>query len=290
VPALFVAAVLWGLGFLAQKESTLVGLSPLWAMTVRFVVATPVALLAAGSALWRPAAPVPRRGVCALGALLFLCCALQYVGIVQTPVARVSLITGLYVAFTPLLAPVFGHPRAQPLHWLGALLSLVGLAGITGALGTARVPLNFGDGVVLVQAVLVAVHLLVVARVARRVPPFVLNALQTAIVALISVPLALAVDGVPTLPTSPRAWLSIGYLAGPSTVLAFGLQIAGQKHTAPATAATLMLLEAPIGALAATWWFHEEMTAWQAVAAVVLLAGVGLSLTAELRRRRRADD
>ena len=71
----------------------------------------------------------------------------------------------------------------------------------------------------------------------------------------------------------------------PSTVLAFGLQIAGQKHTAPATASTIMLLEAPIGALAATWWFHEAMTVDQVLSAGVLLGGVGLSLLAELRRR-----
>jgi drug/metabolite transporter (DMT)-like permease len=104
-------------------------------------------------------------------------------------------------------------------------------------------------------------------------------------VAALCVPAALLFDGVPTLPTSTAAWVSFAYLAVPSTVVAFALQIAGQRHTAPATASVIMLLEAPIGAVAATLWFAEDMSAGQALAALVLVAGVGLSIAAELRRR-----
>lgn len=283
---LLTAAVVWGFAFVPQKL-TVVALPPLLATAVRFALAAPLALLIAG--VRRRALGVDRRVPLLLGAILFGAYLTQTAALASVPVTRVSLITGLYAVLVPLLAPLFGLPRPQPLHWLGAVVAFAGLLLLVGVVGgtTLATPLNVGDVLVLLHALFAALHVLVVSRVAQRADPFVLNAQQLTVLLVIGTPVALAVNGMaPLAAVDGRVMLAFAYLAVLSTVVAFTCQIAGQRHASAPTAAVIMLLETPIGVMGGQLFFHEAMTALQWLGAGVLLCGVALSLGAELKQVR----
>lgn len=283
---LLTAAVVWGFAFVPQKL-TVVALPPLLATAVRFAFAAPLALLVAG--VRRRALGVDHRVPLLLGAILFGAYLTQTAALACVPVTRVSLITGLYAVFVPLLAPLFGLPRPQPLHWFGAAVAFAGLLLLVGVVGgiTLATPLNVGDLLVLLHALFGALHVLVVSKVAQRADPFVLNAQQLTVLLVIGAPVALAIDGVaPLAAVDGQVMLAFAYLAVLSTVVAFTCQIAGQRHASAPAAAVIMLLETPIGVMGAQLFFHEAMTPLQWLGAVVLLGGVALSLSAELKQVR----
>lgn len=283
---LLVAAVVWGFAFVPQKL-TVTNLLPLQATMLRFLIAAPLALLVANKRLLTPG--VAPKHALLLGAMLFASYALQTAGLVYAPVARVSLITGLYAVFVPLFAPLLGHSRPTSRHWLGAGLAFLGLLGLTGVVGgeLLAVPLNRGDIFVLLHAVVSAFQVLLVGKLAKTADPFALNGLQLLAVAALALPAALLFEGAPSLAlVDGRMWLSFLYLAAFSTVLAFTCQIFGQRHMSPPGAAVIMLLETPIGVLAALVLLHETMAPLQWAGAAVLLAGVGVALHAEMRSRR----
>lgn len=287
---LLIAAVVWGFAFVPQKL-TVVALPPLLATAVRFALAAPLALLVAGRRLRQPG--VSPRVPLLLGAILFAAYATQTAALAHAPVARVSLITGLYAVFVPFLAPLFGLPRPALLHWAGAAVAFLGLLLLVGVLGgdALATPLNIGDLYVLLHAVLGALQVLTVARVARRADPYALNAMQLTVLLLIALPLTLLFDDVTAIAAlDSRTLFAFAYLSVLSTVVAFTCQIFGQRHASAPAAAVIMLCETPIGVLGALWFFDEAMTALQWVGALVLFVGVALSLSAELKRAHGATE
>ncbi len=284
---LFGAATLWGIGFIAQKETVALH-SPLWAMTLRFLVAAPIAVALAGRRLRAPGCSW--RDAALLGVVLFGAYWLQTAALTRTPVARVALITGLYAAFVPFLAPLFGHPAPRRRHWIGVVIALAGMGALIGAGGASSTPWNSGDLMTLLHAGLGACHVLLVARIAGKADPFALNAMQLTALVLFALPVALLVEGPAglVLPSTATAYAAFGYLALFSTVTAFLCQVAGQRHVSPSTAALLMLLETPVGAIATLLVFREGMSGAQGVGAIVLVVGVLVSLSAERGAEQRA--
>lgn len=280
---LLVAAVVWGFAFVPQKL-TVVALLPLQATALRFLLAAPLALAVANKRLMAP--KVQRRHATLLGVMLFAAYAFQTAGLVYAPVARVSLITGLYAVLVPLLAPLLGHARPTAMHWGGAALAFTGLLALTGVVGgddLLAVPLNIGDAFVLAHAVVGAFQVLLVGKLAKTADPFALNGMQLSVLMLLAVPAALIFEGMPSFAAiDGKAWMAFAYLAVFSTVLAFTCQIVGQRHTSPPTAAIIMLLETPIGVLAALVLLDETMAFTQWLGAVVLLSGVAVALRAEI--------
>jgi drug/metabolite transporter (DMT)-like permease len=261
---------------------------PLQATALRFLVAAPLALAVANKRLLTP--KVKTRHASLLGVMLFAAYAFQTAGLVYAPVARVSLITGLYAVLVPLLAPLLGHARPTLMHWAGAVIAFCGLLALTGVVGSndlLAVPLNIGDVFVLAHAVVSAFQVLLIGKLAKTADPFALNGMQLSVLMVLAVPAALIFEGMPNLAAvDAKAWMSFAYLAIFSTVLAFTCQIVGQRHTSPPTAAIIMLLETPIGVLAALVLLNENMALSQWAGAAVLLAGVGVALRAEIQASR----
>ncbi|MDP2341043.1 MAG: DMT family transporter [Deltaproteobacteria bacterium] len=278
------AAFFWGFGFYAQRVSV-EDITPLWAVALRFALAVPLAL--AGLA-WRRSAGVriPWRTGAVLGVLLYVIFAFQTVALIHTPVTRVALITGLYAVFVPLLQPAFKLPRPGPLQLLAVFVALVGLVLLCGVVGDDRalsVPPNIGDLYTLFMAVISAVMVLLIGRAAQRDDPVALNVVQILVMAAVAVVVAPLIEGAPPTTLSERAITSLVYLAVASTFLAFLFQMLGQRHVSPSTASVLMLLETPIGVLAAVAILHERMAGFQWVGAGLALVAVVVAVVAERR-------
>jgi drug/metabolite transporter (DMT)-like permease len=289
---LLLAAVFWGFGFYAQRVS-ISQLSPLLAIAVRFSLTLPVSI---GALVWcrRRGTRLPWRAGVVMGALWYLGFALQTEALLHTPVTRVALLTGLYAVFTPLLQPAFGLGRPTFVQGIAAFIALLGtllLCGVVGDSAALSTPANIGDALTIVMAVLSAVCVLVVGRVAPHEDPVALNAIQILVMAVVSVVVApvLEPESISTLQHldwSSETVLSLLYLAVFSTICAFLLQLLGQRHLSPTPATIVMLLETPIGVLAAVALLHEAMAGWQWAGAALAVAAVVLAVAGERRTAR----
>lgn len=283
---LCLAAVCWGLGFYAQRIS-IVEVSPLTSTAARFVIAAPVAVAAL---VWcaRRGIRIPWRAGAVLGVLLYIAFAMQTVAMEYTPVSRVALLTGLYVVFTPMLQPFFKLGRPTPVQVVAAIVAVLGtllLVGVVGDDTATSTPPNIGDALTLGMAVLCAVMVLLIGRWTHE-HPVALNAVQIAVMCVVSVLVTGVVEGsaaLGVLSTSFNTWASLVYLAVFSTIAAFTLQMMGQRHLSPAPASVIMLLETPVGVIAAVLLLGEAMAGLQWLGAAIALAAVVVSVVGEHR-------
>jgi drug/metabolite transporter (DMT)-like permease len=128
--------------------------------------------------------------------------------------------------------------------------------------------------------------MILVGKLARRADPYALNAVQLSAIFVLAVPTAFLLEGQPPslaslAPSGLMLALSFGFLAVFSTVIAFTAQIVGQRHASASTSSVIMLLETPIGVVAAMFILHETMTFGQWCGAGLLLTGIGVSLRGE---------
>lgn len=278
---LFCASLIWGLAFIPQSL-TVAHQSGFWACALRFALAAPLALLLAKGRL-KSGLSLPVSLL--LGVLLYGAFWAQTEALRHTPVARVSLISGLYAVFTPLLAPLLGLPRPARRQIGGALLAFCGLFALTGNLSTSQTPWNVGDALSLLHAFISAIHILMIGKLAPQSEALSLNAVQIGIVACLALPVAWFWGGPVDLgQIDAQTWWAFGYLALFSSVIAFALQLTGQKRASPSLCAVIFLLESPIGATAAIFLLGESLAMPQMAGALILMSGIGLSLHAETQR------
>ena len=278
------AAVCWGFGFYAQRVS-IEHVTPLWATALRFVIAAPIALAALA---WRRrlGKRVPWKAGAVLGVLLYVAFALQTVAMLHTPVSRVALITGLYAVFVPLFQPLFGLKRPSLAQLVGvvvAVMALVLLCGVVGDQQALAVRPNIGDAYTLVMAVVSAVLVLLIGRLAPTEDAVSLNVVQILSMCACSIFFAPLIEGPPPSSLDATTLWSLLYLAVFSTFAAFLFQMLGQQHVSPATASVLMLLETPIGVIAAVLILDEHMAGAQWVGAALAVVAVAIAVVAERR-------
>jgi len=125
---------IWGVNF-AVVKSALESFSPLAFNALRFTIAS-VFVLAVLAA--RGEIGLPRGGdvlrVLALGFLGNVAYQLCFIlGLDITPAGQSSLLLALTPVTVTLLSALLGHERPGPRTWLGAVVSIVGVALITGA-------------------------------------------------------------------------------------------------------------------------------------------------------------
>lgn len=278
------AALCWGFGFYAQRIS-IETVTPLWATALRFVACLPLVALG----LWwrrRRGVRIPWKAGIALGVLLYIAFALQTVAMLYTPVARVALITGLYAVLVPLLQPLFKLPWPTAAQLVGVGFAIAGLVLLCGVVGDDRalsVPANIGDLLTLFMALASAVLVLLIGRLAPTEDAVALNVVQILTMCICALVCAPLFEGAP--PTSldaPTIW-SLLYLAVFSTFAAFLFQMLGQQHVSPATASVIMLMETPIGVLAAVFVLNEHMANLQWAGAGLALIAVIIAVVAERR-------
>lgn len=278
---LLLATTIWGAGFPATQV-LLEAMHPLWANAVRFWLG-----LAFSIALFWKRLPTQRTvwlSLAPTAAMLTGAFALQTWGLAYTTVARSSLITGLYAVLVPLMAPLMGAHRPLVSQWAAAALALLGLGVLTGvwtpgAAGGAA--LNMGDALTLGCAFFCAMHVLRVGRVAAAWDPLAFNTVQLGWCAVLSTVLAAAFGGAPPQSLPLRLWGPLLFVALVSGVVAFGAQVAAQRTLSATSAATLMLLEAPMGVFFGVVLLADPVSSSAVAGGALILAGAAASVRAE---------
>jgi drug/metabolite transporter (DMT)-like permease len=268
--ALVAAALLFGSTFLVVQDAV-ESAEPLPFLTVRFAIGTaalaPLALRRRGRDLRAPG--LLRAGALA-GLALTAGYVLQTVGLQYTTSSVSAFITYLLVVFVPLIVALTTR-RLPPWPTVaGVALAVAGLALLGGGpeVGAGR-----GELLTLGCALAFAVHLLVLADAAPRLPVAALSAVQFAVVAgVLVVPGAFA--GGYRL--TGEAWAAAAYTGVAVTAGGLGLQAWGQRRVTATRAALLLLIE-PVSAAVLGFLAGERLGAAGAAGAVLILGGIVVS-------------
>ncbi|MES2009015.1 DMT family transporter [Cupriavidus basilensis] len=262
---LLAVAVVWGSSYGIVK-SALVFYPVLGLLTLRFGI-TFVVLSPTLAGLRRTDAAT-LRGVLGTGVLLlgiFLC---ETFGVLLTRASNAAFLISLCVVLTPLAEWLLLKRRPSRIEWAAVALSLLGawlLAG-HGELG-----FNLGDGLILAAAVLRALMVCATKRLVRgrSMPALTMTAVQSGVVAVGSAAVALALvpaqwQPLPSFSGHAAFWSCVLWLVAACTLFAFFAQNYAIRRSSPTRVALLMGSEPAFGALFASLWLAESIsaTAW----------------------------
>jgi drug/metabolite transporter (DMT)-like permease len=282
VPLIALIAVTagWGVTFVQVKDA--VEIYPLYAfLAVRYAIATG-ALGAVGAHRVRT---LGRGGFAAgavLGALLGVGIGLQTAGLERTTVSSTGFITGLYVVLTPLFGLALFRTRVGLEDWLGIVLSVAGLAMLSGV----HVGSTNGDLLVLASSAAQALQILMVERYANRYDAVALTLVELATCLAGFLALALA-RGELALPRGWTVWGALVVTGVFASALAYLIQVWAQRQLSAARIALVFSLETVFAGLFGYWLSGDRLgwLGWGGCAAI--LGGIVLAEPAAARALRR---
>lgn len=260
--------IFWGATFPIVKDA--IGEMPVMAfLWVRFAMA---ALLLAAITGRAGFATLDRRGWrlgILLGTLLFFAYLFQTFGLERTSSANAGFVTGLGVVWVPLLAgPLLRKPAAFGSK-IGVVLALTGLFMLT---WHTPWTLNFGDILVAICSVFVALHIIGLDAFTKGYDGRGLAFVQIATMAVLG-----CIGSVLFEPVSwPQQWTSSLVFAFVitavfATAYAFWAMTTFQNRTTPTRAALIYTLEPVFAAVFSVWLAGDRLTAigWAGGALIV---------------------
>jgi drug/metabolite transporter (DMT)-like permease len=269
----------FGLSFVATKYA-LRGFQPMLVALLRFSLA--------GGLLWivwrlrRERERVTRHELARLAALGFVSLTLYFAfetnGIARTSASKAALIIATIPIFVAVLAALVLGERAGPRRWAGIVVSFAGVAALVLLGGGEGGGSLTGDLLGLAAALTAAVYNLMARSLLLTRSALYVTAFQNLFGALFMLPIAVAeaiLVGVRD-PTG-EAGLGVLYLAIFSSTLAYLLLNYAFRFLEASLVAVFVNLTPVVGVAAAYVLLGERFTSGQAVAALVVMAGVWLA-------------
>ena len=203
--ALFVAAMFWGSGF-GITNWLLKFMSPLWLLSVRFMLSAGILAL-----IFRSRLPLLSRRDVFLGFLLGSLLASTFIahifGLLFTTPGKQSFIAGSNVVMVPFIYALIYRKMPSLIATAGAFLTTAGLLIMA---FTPGMSFNFGDYLSLLLAFGCALHVLFVGNLSRKMDPIALTVVQIASASLILTVLALFLEPLPPFgKVKYKAWIGI---------------------------------------------------------------------------------
>lgn len=279
--ALGLCALIWGTTFVVIKDA-LADVSVIAYLALRFGLAATVMAAIYWRTLRNLTLPAAWAGA-QIGVFMFGGYVFQIAGLKYTTPSKAAFITGMFVVFVPILLGLFGRRRIAVWIWLGAAAAFAGLYFLTVS-PEGFGSLNRGDPIVLVCAIMFALHMIFIGRHVGRHSVAALSFLQVVTTAILSTTLLLVAAAAGW--EHPRvAWT--GYLvfailltALGATVLGFSLQTWAQQYASPSHTAILVSLEPVFAALTSLILAREHLGARVLTGAALIFVGI---LLAELK-------
>lgn len=278
---LFIAAAIWGFGFVAQRAG-MEYVRPFTFNAVRFALGaiTLIPILITKNDLFHwsknnhttSSKNLTLYGSIAAGLALFAATSLQQNGIVFTTAGKAGFITGLYVIIVPLLGLAW-REKTYWRTWIGAVLAVIGLYLIS---INQSMQVLIGDLLVLGGAFFWAVHVHVIGWFSTKIHPIKLAFLQFVFASILSFICALLFE---TIYLSPilAAWQSIVFAGVFSVGIAFTLQVIAQQEAHSSHAAIILSLEAVFAVIGGWLILNEGFTVRGIIGCVLMLTGMLLS-------------
>ena len=232
--------------------------------------------------IFRTPASVTRRdwmGLAALG--LIGHCLYQYffvIGLSRTSVANSSLLIAMTPVLIALITAATGRDRIRPLHWMGTLLSLLGIYAVLGHRAHLGGESLRGDVMVAAAVVCWAIYTIGSRELMRRHSPVGVTGLSMALGTLMYLPLAApALTRVPWSAVSVRTWFAIAYSALFALCIAYTIWYAAVRAIGSARTSVYSNLVPIVAMATAIVWLGEPLSASKVAGAAAVLVGVGLT-------------
>jgi len=269
--ALFAMTAAWGLSFVVVP----------WALASCPVMTLTALRMGVGLAfllLLRPKALVATRlewraGVLG-GLLLSGGYVLQTAGLVEATPGKSGFLTSFYICLVPAFEGLV-YRRAPQRRDLAALF--VATAGIVILSLRADLTMSYAEALVAAGAFCWAAHIVVVGRVAARVDPVRLAAVQMVVVVIAGTAGALARHDAPVRWSGALAG-QIVFLGVVTNGLGFFVQAWGQKRVTPTRTAILFAGEPVFASIFGAWLVGETFGIRDVVGATIVMAAVALTI------------
>jgi drug/metabolite transporter (DMT)-like permease len=263
--------VIWG-GTFAIVKIGMREISPILLIAIRFTVAGAFVYLFARKSLFPLPASAALRGSL-LGAFLFLGFVAQNIGLTITTASKSAFITGMMVAFVPLLQVLVERRMPKIGNVLGVAAVAAGLWFLTSPAGAS---FNAGDALTVVCAVFFAVYIIYLDIISKEMNTEQLVFLQMTSVAAFSW-IVVACFETPVFIVSTSSLLAMGYLTFLATLLTTWVQTRYQKDTTPTRAVVIFSIEPVIASVIAAVLLGEALGTLGTIGGGLILAGVLVS-------------
>lgn len=266
ISLVYVAAV-WGSTFLLVKDGLNL-VNPVALVGYRFIIA---ALVIGGYLIISKRNPMKdiKHGLI-LGIFMWLMYVPQTAGLLYTKASNSGFITGMYIAFIPLLLFIMFKEKTSKRKIAALSLSVCGLTVLTGGLKE----MNLGDALTLLTALACAFHIVLADKFMKKdLDPFILSFQQFVFTGVLSFAVAF-IFGMPINLKNNSIILIILFLALFPTVSAFVIQMVAQKFTTPIKVAAIFSLEPVFSALAAWTLGGETVTIHGVIGGTLIVTGM----------------
>ncbi len=243
--ALFFVAVIWGSNFILVKKDLFVS-PPFSFLFFRFSLAFLLMIPFYFYLKEKLNFKVIKDGIL-MGIVLFFAFAFQTFGLKTIEASITAFITGLYVIFAPFLSSLILKKKPNFLAILGIFISTIGLALMT---LRGKFHLTSGQILVLICAILYAIHILMTDYYTRLHSTFNITFVQLGIVGFLSFPATLIYHKSFFISEiEPIFFYSLGITSILATFLAFIVMMAYQKKSNPTKACLIYATEIVAAAL-----------------------------------------
>ena len=272
---------IWGSAFLSMK-GTLERLDVNSFLAWRFAIATLVLIAIRPSVVKKIDLAFAKKGAL-LGIFLGSGYIFQSFGLTLTTVSNTGFITGLYVVLTPVVAAIFLRKNITLVEWFAVSVATAGLA----LLSFNGFHFGLGEFLVLMSALLFAMHIVGLGEWSKGLDTYALTVLQLGTCAVVTFVASLK-SGFRAPPDS-GVWFSIIYTALFATALAFIVQTWAQSFIAPSSVAVILAMEVVFAAGFGIWLLDEPVTLRIALGGLLVIASMYLIILLDQRKTKVAE-
>lgn len=215
-------------------------------------------------------------------------CLYQYLfvgGLAQTSVANGALIISSTPIVITMLSSFSRHERPGALHWVGTLVSLLGIYVVVGRGAHVSVASLHGDLMLMGAVLCWAVYTMGASTLMERHSPLGVTALSMLIGTAVYAPLcAAALARVPWAAVGAITWLKLVYSAVFALCVSYTIWYAGVRAIGSARTAVYSNLLPIVAMLTAFLWLREPIGPVKLAGAALVLAGVAVARGGSFRR------
>lgn len=261
-------ALVWGSTFAVMKNS-LGRIDVNSFLAWRFILAALIMLALRPHVLRHINLSFLLRGV-VLGVLLGGGYIFQTFGLTLTTVAKTGFITGLYAVFTPLIAALFFKHHISKIQWFAVGLATIGMA----VLSLKGFSIGRGEFLVLVGAILFALHIIGLSRWSPGRNSYALALIQMATVGVLA--LLCSFKSGFHAPHDRGVWVVVIYSALAASAFAFIVQTWAQSFMSATSVGIVLTMEYIFAAIFGVVLVHERITWRTIVGGVCMMVGLYL--------------
>lgn len=210
-------------------------------------------------------------GICC-GICLCVASNFQQIGISYTTVGKAGFITAMYIILVPVLG-IFLKKRVGVKVWISVALGVIGLYLLC---MTERFSIGKGDAYVLLCALFFSFHILTIDHFSPMVDGVKMSCIQFLVSGVISGVLMLIFEQ-PHISSILAAWMPILYAGVMSCGVAYTLQIIGQKDMDPTVASLILSLESVVSVLAGWLLLQQRLSIRELLGCFVMFGAIILA-------------